>query len=54
MQVGYLRVAAETVKAARAAKRIALGKALKGEEWFLSPSRPTTCLTERRTCCSGG
>jgi len=35
MQVGYLRVAAETVKAACAAKGVSLGTPLEGEEWSL-------------------
>ena len=37
MQVGYLRVAAETVKAACAAKGVSLGTPLEGEEWSLGP-----------------
>ena len=37
MQVGYLRVAAETVKAACAAKGVSLGSPLEGEEWSLGP-----------------
>ncbi|HKU63372.1 MAG TPA: aldehyde dehydrogenase family protein [Gemmatimonadales bacterium] len=37
MQVGYLAVAGEIVRAACAAKRIPLGTPLEGEEWTLGP-----------------
>src|SRR5919107_972937 len=37
MQAGYLRVARPSVEAACAAKGIALGSALEGEEWTAGP-----------------
>jgi len=37
MQVGYVRVAEESVRAACAAKGISLGTPLEGEEWCLGP-----------------